>query len=94
MGQYKGMCGPMRAKAILNGAGLEERQMAERDFVLGGPTTGDHLGILVLHVVGACFPGEGALWEDALKYSCPQFTLGTEEYGVVTDLGRNALSER
>ena len=44
--------------------------------------------MLVLHVDDACFAGEGPIWEKAMNHLRSKFTIGKEEYGEFTFLGR------
>ena len=44
--------------------------------------------MLVLHVDDACFAGEGPIWEKAMNHLRSKFTIGKEEYGECTFLGR------
>ena len=83
----------LRARDILLEAGFHELQTAKACFVLHDEK-GENKGMLVLHVDDACFSGEGPEWEKAMAHLRSKFTIGKEEYGEFTFLGRRVKQNR
>lgn len=78
----------LRAKDVIFTAGLEEPQEAKACVGLRGPTIGEPLGMVVLHVGEACFLVNEPRWDKSFAYIRSQFTLGHTEYGTFICLGR------
>lgn len=76
-----------RARAVLIEATMEALHTANVCFVLRDKTCGENLGMVVHHVGGACFPGEGHAWGQALYHIRAHFTLGKAEYSTCYVLG-------
>ena len=47
--------------------------------------------MLILHVDDAAFAGEGPEWKQAMAKLRESFTIGKEEYGKFTFLGRRVI---
>ena len=80
----------LKARDTLLDAGFEEMQTARACFVLHDRKESEpvNVGMLVLHVDDACYAGEGPMFEKAMEHIRSKFTIGKEEHGEFTFLGR------
>ena len=76
-----------RKKAL--SAGFEELKTAKSTFVVRDPSSGDPVGMLVLHVDDGCWAGSGPIFRRAQDDLRAVMNMGKEETDEFTFLGRH-----